>query len=41
VSDPYNLDFNVKYLESYTYNGILIGTYTCPLINSVISHDLE
>ena len=23
------------------YIGILIGTYTCPLINSVISHDLE
>jgi len=38
--------FNTEYLRNGTryrhiFNGIPIGTYTHPLLNSVISNDLE
>jgi len=38
--------FDAEYLTNGTgyghiYNGILIGTYTCPIVKGVTSNDLE
>ena len=51
LNDPYPgfkvmTFFDDKYLRNgtryrHSFNGILIGTYTRPILNSVISNDLE
>jgi len=51
LNDPYSrfqgyAIFDAEYLRNGTiyrnnFNGILIGTYTRPILNSVVSNDLE